>query len=166
MHLLFFLTGGVGLQNIPPNPASAWLPEKAWTQVVLASNLEGLPKFFTNFEKDIAKWKIYYDLSSPEEASLPAPYENVDEMLHLIILKCLRPDKIVPAVRSYITRNMDRSFVEPPPFDLNASFGDSSPKIPLVFLLSPGSDPMASLFMYAKQRNMYDKYVYNLLSIL
>ncbi|XP_037881601.1 dynein heavy chain 3, axonemal [Glossina fuscipes] len=157
MHLLFFLTGGVGLQNIPPNPASAWLPEKAWTQVVLASNLEGLPKFFTNFEKDIAKWKTYYDLSSPEEASLPAPYENVDEMLHLIILKCLRPDKIVPAVRSYITRNMDRSFVEPPPFDLNASFGDSSPKIPLVFLLSPGSDPMASLFMYAKQRNMYDK---------
>uniref|UniRef100_A0A1A9VAK8 Dynein heavy chain ATP-binding dynein motor region domain-containing protein n=1 Tax=Glossina austeni TaxID=7395 RepID=A0A1A9VAK8_GLOAU len=42
MHLLFFLTGGVGLQNIPPNPAPAWLPEKAWTQVVLASNLEGL----------------------------------------------------------------------------------------------------------------------------
>lgn len=52
---------------------------------------------------------------------------------------------------------MDKSFVEPPPFDLNASFADSSPTIPLVFLLSPGSDPMASLFMYAKQRGMYDK---------
>lgn len=52
---------------------------------------------------------------------------------------------------------MDASFVESPPFDLNASFADSSPKIPLVFLLSPGSDPMASLFIYAKQRNMYEK---------
>uniref|UniRef100_A0A1B0B0B8 Dynein heavy chain 3, axonemal n=1 Tax=Glossina palpalis gambiensis TaxID=67801 RepID=A0A1B0B0B8_9MUSC len=77
----------------------------------------------------------------------------------LYITTCLRNPHYSPEimVMSYITRNMDRSFVEPPPFDLNASFGDSSPKIPLVFLLSPGSDPMASLFMYAKQRNMYDK---------
>ncbi|KAM7358701.1 dynein heavy chain 3, axonemal isoform 1-T1 [Cochliomyia hominivorax] len=156
-HLLFFLTGGVGLQSIPPNPAPAWLPEKAWFQLVLASNLEGLANFYKKFEKDIEAWKKFYDLSSPEEAEYPPPYDQIDEMLSLIVLKCLRPDKVVPAVRNFITRNMDRSFVEPPPFDLNASFADSSPKIPLVFLLSPGSDPMASLFMYAKQRNMYDK---------
>ncbi|XP_059216601.1 dynein axonemal heavy chain 3 isoform X2 [Stomoxys calcitrans] len=156
-HLLFFLTGGVGLQSIPPNPASSWLPEKAWFQIVLASNLEGLAEFYKNFQSDIDAWKTYYDLSSPEEAKYPPPYENIDEMLSLIILKCLRPDKVVPAVRAFITRNMDSSFVEPPPFDLNESFADSSPRIPLVFLLSPGSDPMASLFMYAKQRNMYDK---------
>ncbi|XP_075164298.1 dynein heavy chain 3, axonemal [Haematobia irritans] len=156
-HLLFFLTGGVGLQSIPPNPASSWLPEKAWSQIVLASDLEGLTDFFKSFQANIDAWKEYYDLSSPEEAKYPSPYENIDEMLSLIILKCLRPDKVVPAVRAFITKNMGSSFVEPPPFDLNESFADSSPRIPLVFLLSPGSDPMASLFMYAKQRNMYDK---------
>uniref|UniRef100_A0A1I8MKN2 AAA+ ATPase domain-containing protein n=1 Tax=Musca domestica TaxID=7370 RepID=A0A1I8MKN2_MUSDO len=155
-HLLFFLTGGVGLQSIPPNPASSWLPEKAWFQIVLASNLEGLTDFYKNFQSNIDAWKCYYDLQTPEEAKFPPPYDNIDEMLGLIILKCLRSDKVVPAVRSFITRNMDRSFVEPPPFDLNESFADSSPRIPLVFLLSPGSDPMSSLFMYAKQRNMYD----------
>lgn len=60
-------------------------------------------------------------------------------------------------LQTFITNNMDASFVEPPPFDLHSSFLDSSPTTPLVFLLSAGSDPMASLFMYAKTRNMYDK---------
>lgn len=40
-HLLFFLTGGVGLQAVPPNPDNSWLPEKAWTQIFRASDLEG-----------------------------------------------------------------------------------------------------------------------------
>ncbi|XP_054732574.1 dynein axonemal heavy chain 3-like [Anastrepha obliqua] len=156
-HLLFFLTGGVGLQAVPPNPDNSWLPEKAWTQIFRASDLEGLKDFYKQFTKDVHLWKKYYDLSSPEEHPLPKPYDTVEEMTYLIILKCLRPDKVVPAVRTFITNNMDQSFVEPPLFDLNASFADSSPRIPLVFLLSPGSDPMASLFMYARQRNMYDK---------
>ncbi|XP_037940546.1 dynein heavy chain 3, axonemal-like [Teleopsis dalmanni] len=156
-HLLFFLTGGVGLGSLPPNPASSWLPEKSWAQVARASDLPGLKDFHKNFANNLKEWKAFYDLPSPQDAKFPAPYGTLTDMLRLIVLKCLRSDKIVPAVREFITRNMDRTFVEPPPFDLNASFADSSPKMPLVFLLSAGSDPMASLFMYAKMRNMYDK---------
>ncbi|XP_055840841.1 dynein axonemal heavy chain 3 isoform X1 [Episyrphus balteatus] len=156
-HLVFFLTGGVGLKTIPPNPAPGWLPDKAWTQIFRASDLNGLNQLHQEFTNNIDEWKSFYDLSSPELATFPAPYHNAGELISLILLKCIRPDKIVPAIRDFITRNMDQSFVEPPPFDLHSSFADSSPTIPLVFLLSPGSDPMASLFMYAKQRNMYDK---------
>lgn len=52
---------------------------------------------------------------------------------------------------------MGVTFVEPPPFDLHASFDDSLPSTPLIFLLSPGSDPMANLLAFAKEKNMYDK---------
>ncbi|EDW73522.2 uncharacterized protein Dwil_GK16602 [Drosophila willistoni] len=155
--LLFFLTGGIGFKSVPPNPFSAWLPEKSWAAIFRAGDLDGLKNFHIKFEENVTSWKNYYDSVNPDELPLPAPYNEVNAMLHLIILKSLRPDKLVPAVRAFITRNLDKSFVEPPPFDLSASFADSSPKIPLVFLLSPGSDPMASLFMFAKQRNMYDK---------
>ncbi|XP_036671579.3 dynein axonemal heavy chain 3 isoform X3 [Drosophila suzukii] len=155
--LLFFLTGGIGYKKIPANPLASWLPDKSWTVICRAADLEGLKNLPQMMEVHADAWHDFYDASNPDQLQLPAPHNTVNDMYFLIVIKALRPDKLVPAVRAFITRNLDRSFVEPPPFDLAASFADSSPKIPLVFLLSAGSDPMASLFMFAKQRNMYDK---------
>jgi dynein heavy chain, axonemal len=47
--------------------------------------------------------------------------------------------------------------VEPPAFDLETSFEDSNAKTPLVFILSPGSDPMANLLSFAKEKQMQEK---------
>lgn len=44
-------------------------------------------------------WHSFYDSSRPEEQPLPVPHNTVNEMLYLIVLKALRPDKLVPAVR-------------------------------------------------------------------
>lgn len=52
---------------------------------------------------------------------------------------------------------MGEFFVEPPNFNLGASFNDSNSTIPLIFLLSPGLDPMSNLMAYAKEKSMYDK---------
>lgn len=38
----FLLTGGVALENLVPNPATAWLSDKAWSEIVRASNLPKL----------------------------------------------------------------------------------------------------------------------------
>jgi dynein heavy chain len=43
---------------------------------------------------------------------------------------------------------MGPQFSALPPFDLAESFKDSSPLTPLLFLLSPGCDPLASLMQY------------------
>jgi hypothetical protein len=37
----FLLTGGVALENPFENPAPAWLSDKAWSEVVRCSNLNG-----------------------------------------------------------------------------------------------------------------------------
>lgn len=79
-------------------------------------------------------------------------------LLDFSILRCLRPDKVVPGVLYFITEGLnDRRFVEPPGFDLVGSFGDSSNKTPLTFVLSPGADPMAALQKLANDMNMMDK---------
>lgn len=39
---MFFLTGGVGLQNTVANPDPGWLQDKSWDETCRASELSGL----------------------------------------------------------------------------------------------------------------------------
>ena len=50
--------------------------------------------------------------------------------------------------------NLGKKYVEPPPFDLSACYADSTPITPLIFVLSPGSDPTAALLQFAGERGM------------
>ena len=52
---------------------------------------------------------------------------------------------------------MGRRFVEPPPFDLRASYEDSTTVTPLIFVLSTGSDPNKDLLLLAQDLGMSDK---------
>lgn len=41
----FVLTGGIALDNPNPNPAPDWLSDKAWSEIVRASDLPRLKGF-------------------------------------------------------------------------------------------------------------------------
>lgn len=155
--LSFFLTGGVLLDNPHPNPAPEWLTEKSWNEIVRAGNLEALKNLPESVIENINEWKIFYDQPNPQDENFPAPYADVDDFISLILLKTIRPDKIVHAVKKFIIKFMGTEFVNPPSFDLKASYEDSSPTIPLIFILSPGSDPMDNLMMFAKENSMHEK---------
>ncbi|XP_017878877.2 dynein heavy chain 3, axonemal [Ceratina calcarata] len=147
----FLLTGDVALDNPYPNPDPSWLTDKSWADVVGAMNLPGLTRFKHSLETQTAKWKVYYDYTNPQDESFPPPFEDVGEsMTKLVILKCIRPDKIVSAVRMFVIHYMGQFFVEPPPFDLQACYNDSTNVTPLIFVLSPGSDPMAGLIRFSE----------------
>ncbi|XP_061330226.1 dynein axonemal heavy chain 3 isoform X2 [Pezoporus flaviventris] len=139
----FLLTGGVALDNPHPNPAPDWLSEKSWAELVRASSLTNLHGLMEHIRDNSSKWKLIYDSSRPHEEAFPDAWSTLMGLDRLVILRCLRPDKIIAAVQEFIVENMGRTFIEPPTFDLGKSYSDSNCCAPLIFVLSPGADPMA-----------------------
>lgn len=75
----------------------------------------------------------------------------------MIVLKCIRADKICLAVQNFIIEQLGQQFVEPPVFNLSKSYKDSSITTPLIFVLSAGSDPVADFERFAAEMNMTKK---------
>ncbi|XP_028395151.1 dynein heavy chain 3, axonemal-like isoform X1 [Dendronephthya gigantea] len=148
----FLLTGGVALENPYPNPCPDWLIEKSWSEIVRASDLTNLKGLKDDF--DGASWKAFYDSASPHTEKFPGSWNALSGLDRLVVLRCLRPDKIVPAVQDFIVENMGRTYIEPPTFNLELSYGDSHCCAPLIFILSPGADPMAYLLKFAQDQGM------------
>lgn len=61
---------------------------------------------------------------------------------------------MIPAINNFVVEVMGQKFVDPPPFDLEKIYADSSPTTPLIFILSPGSDPFSSLNSFAQQKKI------------
>uniref|UniRef100_A0A672VCY4 Dynein axonemal heavy chain 12 n=1 Tax=Strigops habroptila TaxID=2489341 RepID=A0A672VCY4_STRHB len=158
-EFMFLLTGGVGLKNIYKNPDPSWLSDKSWDELCRASEIPALKELrynkMSHVSENVGEWQKIYDSREPQSFPLPEQLNNtLNELQKIIILRCLRPDKIVPAITTFVTNNLGKKFVEPPPFDLAKSYLDSHSTVPLIFVLSPGADPMTSLLKLANDREM------------
>lgn len=150
----FFLTGGIVLPfaSTVSNPAIDWLSEKSWDEIKRSANLEPFVRFPDEFVA--SDWKIFYDSVNPENAEFPKPWdERFNEFQKLIVLRMIRPDKVIPKVLQFVKKSMGVRYVTPPAFDIARSYADSNCLVPLIFILSPGSDPMAALTKFAEQSN-------------
>ena len=154
-ELRFLLTGGVAMDNPHAKPGE-WLTDKAWGELC---RLSDLPRFAKHgsLRQSVGEapeaWKKIYDSPQPQAEALPGKWGTaLDAFQKLVVLRCLRPDKVVPGMTAYVDAVAGSRFVAPLPFDLAACFADSTAAVPLVFVLSPGSDPMANLLKFAEQK--------------
>jgi dynein heavy chain len=145
----YLLTGGGGGENPSPNPASEWLSQKNWDAVCKLSQLEQYQSFREDFTNLVDEWKEVYDSLNPQECFFPGIFGSVEGLGRLCALRTIRPDKVILAVQKYVSDVMGDKYVKPPGFDLQACYADSSAVVPLIFILSPGSDPMGAVLRAA-----------------
>lgn len=69
-----------------------------------------------------------------------------------MLVRVLRDEKTVHGVRAFVEAELGPAFVESPPYDLEGAAADATPVTPVIFVLSPGADPIADLLALAKAR--------------
>jgi len=151
----FLLTGGLGQKPGADDVPCKWLNKNLWLEMLRLSDLPAFDGFADAFRSNPDAWQPIYDSANPESEALPAPWcDELDDFQKLIALRTVRPDKLTRAVQIYVDKSMGRRYIEPPPFDLEQCYNDSTCFTPLVFILSPGSDPMDSLLKFCAAKDI------------
>jgi len=105
-----------------------------------------------DFMSRVDEWKNYYDMTDHGILKFPNPwYDKLSDFQRIIIVRTIRPDKVIPVITKLIKIELGEKFTYPPPFDINKSYSDSICLSPLIFILSPGIDPMSSLLLFAEK---------------
>jgi dynein heavy chain len=166
---LDYLIRGPVKTGVDKPPAMDWLPENAWMAVQALVKLEGFEKFATDMEASPNRFKEWYSKTRPEAAPLPLVWrklDNEDPFKKLLIMRAMRMDRMTTAMNDFVEKALPHgksftesdqglSFLEV----LRRSLEDSTTVNPIFFILSPGTDPVATLEVIAKKRGFYpDKY--------
>ena len=148
----FFLLGSRGQETSQSKPAS-WLTPKAWNDICVLDQMEKFSGIKRSFVLAVDKWREIYDSQQPHLETFPLEFEDKLGLFQkLLIIRCLRPDKVILGLMNFVTQTLGSEFTQPPTFDLEESFKDSNSLSPLIFILSPGSDPVSGLLKFAETK--------------
>lgn len=154
----FFIKGNVTLDKNKElvNPTS-WLSSQNWKDIVKLA--KDFPVVFSNLDEHVknntADWQKWYDLDMPESSETPYNFpDSVEPFYKLMLLRCFRVDRIYQAINDYVTLVMGETYVTTPFIGFDGIYEQTKPKIPGLFILSPGSDPTDELMKLANRRGI------------
>uniref|UniRef100_A0A4W3IJM0 Dynein axonemal heavy chain 1 n=1 Tax=Callorhinchus milii TaxID=7868 RepID=A0A4W3IJM0_CALMI len=153
----FLLTGG-SIEKTGPNPASSWLSQRAWREIQTLGNLQIFSDFPSEFQNNLQEFQFLFDSIEPHRMLLPGVLgSRLDAFQRLLVLRCLRADKVTNGMQDFVALNLGQKFIEPQASELSSMFKESGPAVPLVFVLSPGTDPAADLYKFAEEMKFSKK---------
>lgn len=156
VELRFFLQGSTTMDHTEHNPLP-WLSDKAWFDVLEMCKIPSFSKFLSKFKSQANSWQNVYNAPNPAELIDSLMADGYDAFQRLCVVRSLRPDCVVPAVQTFISKEIGHKFIEPPPFDMKQCFEDSRCYTPLIFVLTPGADPMTELLKLAEEMGFSNK---------
>ena len=144
-------------EGVIPNPHPKWLPDSAWLQLVRVSQIFQLQGLMAHVREEGPAWEAWVASQDPCACPPPKPWDRLQGLEKTLLLRCLRPDAIGLQVRNFIQERLGQAFMQIPLFNLEASYEDSASDKPLIFILSPGADPLKEIDKLATSMQMKDK---------
>ncbi|EDO35852.1 predicted protein [Nematostella vectensis] len=153
-ELDFFLKGNIALEKSSRQKPYSWMPDQGWEDVIRLCQVT--PEVFGSLADDIERnekgWREWSDLDAPESHPFPGKYEeSLSDFQRLLLLRCFRVDRVYLAITHFVTGRMGEKYVTPPVLSFESILEQSTPFSPVIFILSPGSDPASDLMKLAER---------------
>ena len=138
----------------------SWVSDLMWNGIKTLSLLDGFEKLPGDIEEQSPRFLEWYQGFTPEIERLPGSWRELDKIpfRKLMVVRVLRPDRISAALTNFICETLPggKDFVECDSklnsFQvLESAFENSSPIIPLYFILSPGANVVSDVDRLAKK---------------
>jgi dynein heavy chain len=91
----FLISGMAPNKKDLPNPDSTWIESNVWSEVCAMSGLPAFREFPVSFTASMRKWKDVFDSVEPQNMAFPPPFDNIQGLHRMCILRCLRRDKMM-----------------------------------------------------------------------
>ncbi|XP_072930463.1 dynein axonemal heavy chain 6 isoform X2 [Epargyreus clarus] len=160
----FVLRGPAGTKVVPPKkPAVEPLTEQMWLAV---NHLEETDPSFGGLVADCLKkinitlgsFSVEIHVNKAERGAARVGWDaRLSSFEKLMLLRCLKEEKLVFAIAQYVSTSLGAVFIESPTVQLNTLYADTACMIPLVFVLSTGSDPFGAFQKFATEMGMRDR---------
>jgi dynein heavy chain len=153
-EFLLLLKGGAALDlnAVKPKPFR-WMLDVIWLNLVELSKQETFNQVLEKVSDNEKEWKYWCDTEAPEEEEIPCGYQsNLDVFRKLLLIRAWCPDRTLSQARKYIFDSLGAEYLESSVLDLETMLEESDNRIPLICLLSTGSDPSPQIEAIAKSR--------------
>lgn len=172
----FFLRGaGAGERQRPAAPSkeqAPWLTAEAWSNAcdlesALGGVFSGLTQTLTQNPLRVKVGSTDMTLAAVAQPSTDASSsaaaaggdwrQKLSPFQTLMVVKALSLDRLVEACTAFVADSLGPAFVESPTVEMATLYADMAPAVPLIFVLSVGSDPMSGFMRFARERNYSDR---------
>lgn len=127
----------------------------------LSATLKAFNGLMSHINTHVEWWNKFMRSKNPLELVKPVAkgitrhifqLEYLSMFQRLILIRILRCDKLEEYLPSFVTSISDAELISPYGFDIETIYEEGSNKMPIMFILSPGSDPLTSLLSFVKAK--------------
>ncbi|KAM8934084.1 dynein axonemal heavy chain 11-like [Pelodytes ibericus] len=124
------------------NSPLEFLSNSAWSSIKTMSFMDEFRGLDRDIEGSPKRWKKVVESECPEKERLPQEWKTKSSLQKMIMIRALRPDRMTYAVRNFVEEKLGTKYVERRKTEFAKSFQESGPATAIVFILSPGVDPL------------------------
>ena len=134
----------------PASPAPSWCPpDRQASLQLLRATFPRIDELW-QLNKD-SLWSAWVASDKCEESFDGSVYSRMSAFQRVLLIQAVRPDRLESALTQFACESLVVQSLSPPPLSLGRLFKEeTSNKLPILFVTTPGADPSAELDDFAK----------------